>query len=406
MPRISKKNATKADENANINMTAEEKAHAEKLAKVRSMLEKLQEKNGTGTIMLLGDQPIQQVPVISTGIFPLDLALSIGGLPKGRICEFFGPEGGGKTTVALYCIAACQRAGGVAALMDMEHSLDPHLAHICGVNTNEMVFSQPDHAEQMLDTMQKLIESDTVDLIVVDSVAAMVTKSEIENTLSDTEKVGAVARLMSTTLRRLTGIADSHGVTIIFINQLRQTISSGYSYGPTETTTGGRALKFYSSIRLDVRRVKQIKKGDDVVGHELYIKVVKNKLAPPFKTAHLSLIYGKGIPESMAIADMAIDLGVAKKKGSWITYKGETLGQGRDGVADSLKKSPDLMAEIKNELQERFKKTDEDELMEPVVDEDDEQATETADIEPESIDLELEEAEPKPEAQGQGTAEV
>lgn len=322
----------------------------ERLEKLKAVLQNINSK-GKGSIMMLGeDEPIQKIPVIPSGVFPLDVALQVGGFPRGRVCELFGPEGGGKTTIALYLIAACQRNGGVAAFMDMEHALDLNLAAAYGVNVNEMPFAQPDSAEQMLAMIEKMIQSRTVDLIVIDSVAAMASEAELEGSLSDTERVGQVARVMSTALRRLTPIASSNNVTVVFINQLRQAISIGYSQGPTETTPGGRALKFYSSIRIEVKRGKQIKKGEDVIGHELFVKVVKNKLAPPYKTAHCSLIYGKGIPEDLCIVDMAIDREIIKKKGSWLQYRHETLGQGKDGVVAAMQKDPKLKEDLKADI--------------------------------------------------------
>lgn len=323
----------------------------EKKKRIDDCLKSIQNKFDKGTIMLLGAQPIKKVPVTSTGVFPIDVALSIGGIPKGRICEFFGPEGSGKTTVALYSIAACQENGGVAAFLDVEQALDPQLAVSCGVRLEELIFSQPDNANQMLTMAEQLILSDAVDLLVIDSVAAMVTESEMEGTLGESAaKIGELARLMSSSLRKLVNLSSKHGTTIIFINQIRQNINTGYGHGPTETTPGGRALKFYSSVRLEVKRGKQIKKGEEVVGHELFVKVVKNKMAPPFKTAHCSLIYGEGIPEDLCIVDMATDKGVLKRKGSWIVYKGETIAQGRDAMANLLKEKPELRDAIKKEI--------------------------------------------------------
>ena len=323
----------------------------EKKKRIDDCLKSIQNKFDKGTIMLLGAQPIKKVPVTSTGVFPIDVALSIGGIPKGRICEFFGPEGSGKTTVALYSIAACQESGGVAAFLDVEQALDPQLAVSCGVRLEELIFSQPDNANQMLTMAEQLILSDAVDLLVIDSVAAMVTEAEMDGTLGESAtKIGELARLMSSSLRKLVNLASKHGTTIIFINQIRQNINTGYGHGPTETTPGGKALKFYSSVRLEIKRGKQIKKGDDVIGHELFVKVVKNKMAPPFKTAHCSLIYGEGIPEDLCIVDMATDKGVLKRKGSWIVYKGETIAQGRDAMANLLKEKPELRDAIKKEI--------------------------------------------------------
>lgn len=361
---------------------------AKRLEKLQGTLKTLTGKLGKDSIMILGAQPIQDIPVYSTGIFPIDIALSIGGLPQGRICEFFGPEGGGKTTVALYCIASCQKAGGTAAFMDMEHALDPKLAAKCGVKLDELAFSQPDSADQMLSMIELLVRERSVDMIVVDSVAAMASASEMEGNITDVNRVGALASLLSTTLRRLVPLASKNNVTIIFINQLRQTISTGYSQGPTETTPGGKALKFYSSVRLDVRRGKQIKHGEDVVGHELFVKVVKNKLAPPFKNAHLSLIYGKGIPEELTIVDIAIDKGILKKKGSWLAYKHETIAQGKESAAELLKKDSALAAEIKQAVLDKVKQSnfDEDTLADDVEDVTEDDVNEN---EPDTLPLDL-----------------
>ncbi len=301
---------------------------------------------GDGSIMLLGERSKTKVDVIPTGILPVDVALGIGGFPRGRIVEVFGPEGSGKTTLALHAIAEAQKAGGVAAFIDAEHALDPRLAATLGVQVEKLYLSQPDSGEQALFILETLVRSGAVDIIVVDSVAALTPQAEIDGTIGETQ-VGLQARLMSYGLRRLTASISRSNCVVVFINQLRATISSGYSKGPTETTSGGRALKFYTSVRVEVRRGKQITKGDDVIGHDLYVKVVKNKQAPPFRNAHCSLIYGKGIPLTMSIVDMAIDSNVIKRKGSWLTYKGETIAQGKDRLADFLDKNPDLLAEIR-----------------------------------------------------------
>lgn len=301
---------------------------------------------GEGAIMRLGDEVQRAVEVIHTGILPLDVALGIGGLPRGRIVEVFGPEGSGKTTLALHAIAEAQKAGGVAAFIDAEHALDPRLAAALGVNIESLYLSQPDSGEQALYILETLVRSGAVDIVVVDSVAALTPQAEIDGTIGESQ-VGLQARLMSYGLRRLTASISRSNCVVVFINQLRATIPVGYSKGPTETTTGGRALKFYTSVRIEVRRGKQISRGDDAIGHELFIKVVKNKQAPPFRSAHCSLIYGKGIPLTMAIVDMAIDGNVVKRKGSWLTYKGETLAQGKDKLTSYLDEHPDLMAEIR-----------------------------------------------------------
>ena len=309
-------------------------------------LDDIRSKFGDGSIMRLGERNTANVEVIPTGILPLDVALGIGGLPRGRIVEVFGPEGSGKKTLALHAIAEAQKAGGVAAFIDAEHALDPRLAAALGVQIESLYLSQPDSGEQALFILETLVRSGAVDIVVVDSVAALTPQAEIDGTIGESQ-VGLQARLMSYGLRRLTASIARSNCVVVFINQLRATIPTGYSKGPTETTTGGRALKFYTSVRIEVRRGKQISKGDDVIGHELYIKVVKNKQAPPFRSAHCSLIYGKGIPLTMSIVDMAIDANVIKRKGSWLTYKGETIAQGKDRLAEFLDKNPEMLAEIR-----------------------------------------------------------
>ncbi|MDR1977508.1 MAG: recombinase RecA [Synergistaceae bacterium] len=308
-------------------------------------LEDIREKFGQGSIMRLGENVKANVEVISSGILPLDVALGIGGFPKGRIIEIFGPEGSGKTTVALYALAEAQKAGGVAAFIDAEHALDPRLAATLGVNIESLYLSQPDSGEQALYVLDTLVRSGAVDIVVVDSVAALTPQAEIDGRIGESQ-LGLQARLMSYALRRLTSIISKTNCCVIFINQLRALISTGYGSGPTETTTGGRALKFYSSVRLEVKRGKKIEKGDDTIGHELYMKVVKNKQAPPFRSGHASLIYGKGIPKGVAVVDMAVDYEIIKKKGSWLAYKGETLGQGKESVAQFIEKNPELEKEI------------------------------------------------------------
>jgi len=308
-------------------------------------IDDIRSKFGDGSIMRLGDDTLANVEVIPTGILPLDVALGIGGFPRGRIVEVFGPEGSGKTTLALHALAEAQKAGGVAAFIDAEHALDPRLAQSLGVNVADLYIAQPDSGEQALYILETLVRSGAVDIVVVDSVAALTPQAEIDGKIGDTQ-VGLQARLMSYSLRRLTSAISKSNSIVVFINQLRATISTGYSRGPSETTTGGRALKFYTSVRVEVKRGKSVTKGDDTIGHELWIKVVKNKQAPPFRTAHTTLVYGKGIPNNMSTVDMAIDAGIIKRKGSWLAYKGETLGQGKDNVANYLEEHPDLNEEI------------------------------------------------------------
>jgi len=312
-------------------------------------IEDIRGKFGEGSIMRLGESFKSAVEVISTGILPLDVALGIGGLPKGRIVEIFGPEGSGKTTVALHAVAEAQKAGGIAAFIDAEHALDPRLASTLGVDVQSLYIAQPDSGEQALYVLDTLVRSSAVDIVVVDSVAALTPQAEIDGKIGDSQ-VGLQARLMSYALRRLTSAISKSNCVVVFINQLRAKISTGYSQGPQETTTGGRALKFYSSVRIEVKRGKSITKGDDTIGHELWMKVVKNKQAPPFKTGHSSLVYGKGIPKGMSIVDMAIDFDVVKRKGSWLAYKGETLAQGKEAVAQYIEEHPELMKEIVDEV--------------------------------------------------------
>ena len=305
----------------------------------------IRSKFGDGAIMRLGDTAKKSVEVIPSGVLPLDVALGIGGYPKGRIVEIFGPEGSGKTTIALCAVAEAQKAGGIAAFIDAEHALDPRLAKTLGVDIDNLYLAQPDSGEQALYILDQMVRTGAVDIIVVDSVAALTPQAEIDGRIGESQ-MGLQARLMSYSLRRLASIIAKTNCIVVFINQLRALISTGYAQGPSETTTGGRALKFYASIRLEVRRGKKLEKSDVTIGHELYLKVVKNKLAPHFRTAHASLLYGKGIPVGVAVVDMAIDYGIIGKKGSWLTYKGETIGQGKETVAKFLADNPALQDEI------------------------------------------------------------
>ena len=330
-----------------MNGLGEEKDAADEM--LEQTIEDIRGKFGQGSIMRLGDNAWANVEIIPSGILPLNIALGVGGYPKGRIVEIFGPEGSGKTTVALYAIAEAQKAGGVAAFIDAEHALDPRLAAALGVDIESLYLSQPDSGEQALYVLDALVRSGAVDLVVVDSVAALTPQAEIDGKIGESQ-LGLQARLMSYALRRLTSIVSKTNCVVIFINQLRALISTGYGAGPPETTTGGRALKFYSSVRLEVRRGKKLEKGEETIGHELYLKVVKNKLAPPFRSAHTSLIYGKGIPMGVAVVDMAVDYEVIRRKGSWLSYKGETLGQGKEAVAQFLEKNPSVQEEIIKEI--------------------------------------------------------
>jgi recombination protein RecA len=311
----------------------------------------IRSKFGDGAIMRLGDEVQRVAEVIPSGILPLDVALGIGGIPRGRVVEIFGPEGGGKTTIALHILAEAQKKGGLAAFIDAEHALDPRLASSLGVDTANLYMSQPDSGEQAFYILDTLVRSGAFDVVVIDSVAALTPQAEIDGKMGEgSNQMGLHARLMSYALRRLTAAISKSNTTVIFINQLRAQISTGYGAGPTETTTGGRALKFYSSVRIEVKRGKQVTQGETVIGHELWVKVVKNKQAPPFRTAHTTLIYGKGVPKAMSVLDMAIDREVVKRKGSWLAYKGETLGQGKEGVASYMDEHPELMEEITKDV--------------------------------------------------------
>ncbi|NLD04372.1 MAG: recombinase RecA [Synergistaceae bacterium] len=308
-------------------------------------------KFGDGAIMRLGDEVMRVAEVIPSGILSLDVALGIGGIPRGRVVEIFGPEGGGKTTIALHILAEAQKKGGLAAFIDAEHALDPRLAAALGVDTANLYMSQPDSGEQAFYILDTLVRSGAFDVVVIDSVAALTPQAEIDGKMGEgSNQMGLHARLMSYALRRLTAAISKSNTTVIFINQMRSQINTGYGAGPSETTTGGRALKFYSSVRIEVKRGKQVTQGETVIGHELWIKVVKNKQAPPFRTAHTTLIYGKGVPKAMSVLDMAIDREVVKRKGSWLSYKGETLGQGKEGVASYMDEHPELMEEITKDV--------------------------------------------------------
>lgn len=320
-------------------------------AALDTALAQVEKSFGKGSAMRLGDRPEQNVEVIPTGSLALDMALGIGGLPKGRIVEVYGPESSGKTTLALHVVANAQKAGGVAAFIDAEHALDPVYARKLGVDTDSLIVSQPDNGEQALEIADMLIRSGALDVIVIDSVAALVPKAEIEGDMGDSH-VGLQARLMSQALRKMTGALAQAGTTAIFINQLREKI--GVFFGNPETTTGGKALKFYSSVRLDIRRIQTIKNGDEAVGNRTRVKVVKNKMAPPFKSAEFDMLYGEGISREGSALDMAIQVGVVKKSGSWFTYEGDQLGQGRENVRNFLKDNPAVTEEIENKVKAEF----------------------------------------------------
>ncbi|MEV8506537.1 recombinase RecA [Actinoplanes sp. NPDC051475] len=306
---------------------------------------------GKGSVMRLGERPVVQTAVIPTGSIALDVALGVGGLPRGRVIEVYGPESSGKTTVALHAVANAQRAGGIAAFIDAEHALDPDYARALGVDTDALLVSQPDTGEQALEIADMLIRSGALDVIVIDSVAALVPRAEIEGEMGDSH-VGLQARLMSQALRKITGILNNSGTTAIFINQLREKI--GVMFGSPETTTGGRALKFYSSVRLDVRRIESLKDGTDVVGNRTRVKVVKNKVAAPFKQAEFDIMYGKGISREGSLIDVGVEQSIIRKAGAWYTYDGDQLGQGKEKAREFLKENPDVAAEIEKKILEKL----------------------------------------------------
>lgn len=306
---------------------------------------------GKGSVMRLGERPQIQMAVIPTGSIALDVALGVGGLPRGRVVEIYGPESSGKTTVALHAVASAQRAGGIAAFIDAEHALDPEYAKALGVDTDAMLVSQPDTGEQALEIADMLIRSGALDIIVIDSVAALVPRAEIEGEMGDSH-VGLQARLMSQALRKITGVLNNTGTTAIFINQLREKI--GVMFGSPETTTGGRALKFYASVRLDVRRIESLKDGTDVVGNRTRVKVVKNKVAAPFKQAEFDIMYGKGISREGSLIDVGVEQSIIRKSGAWYTYDGDQLGQGKEKAREFLKENPDVAAEIEKKILEKL----------------------------------------------------
>ncbi len=319
-----------------------------KLKALQTTLEKLDKTFGKGTVMRLSDSKVVDVPVISTGSLGLDLALGIGGVPRGRIIEVYGPESSGKTTLAMHCIAEAQKSGGLAAFIDAEHAFDRSYAEKLGIDIENLLISQPDNGEQALEIAEHLISSGALDIIVIDSVAALVPRAELEGEMGDS-KMGLQARLMSQALRKLTGVISKTGCACIFINQLRDKI--GVMYGSPETTTGGNALKYYASVRLDIRRVGQIKESaDNILGNRTKVKVVKNKLAPPFKVIEFDIMYGEGISKIGEVIDLAVELNVVKKSGSWFSYETNRLGQGRDSVKELLKDNPELLDELETKI--------------------------------------------------------
>ena len=317
-----------------------------------SALKQIEKDFGKGSIMRLGDAKANMnVEVISTGILPLDIALGVGGVPRGRIIEVYGPESSGKTTVTLHMIAEAQKAGGIAAFIDAEHALDPVYAQKLGVNIDDLLISQPDTGEQALDIVDALVRSGAIDIIVVDSVAALVPKAEIEGEMGDSH-VGLHARLMSQAMRKLTGIISKSQTVAIFINQIREKV--GVMFGNPETTTGGRALKFYSSVRLDVRKIDKITQVQDVIGSRTRIKVVKNKVAPPFKMAEFDIMYGEGVSKMSSIIDMGVEMDIVDKSGAWFSYEGTRLGQGKENAKQALKEQPELCAEIEAKIRAKL----------------------------------------------------
>ncbi len=316
----------------------------EKLKALQLTIDKLEKSYGKGAVMKLSDESVIDIPSIPTGSVSLDIALGVGGIPRGRIVEIYGPESSGKTTLTLHCIAEAQKQGGMAAFIDAEHAFDRGYAEKLGIDTENLLISQPDNGEQALEIAEHLIRSGAIDIIVIDSVAALVPKAELEGEMGDS-KMGLQARLMSQALRKLTGAINKTGCTCIFINQLREKI--GVMFGNPETTTGGNALKFYSSVRLDIRRIGQIKESaDNILGNRTRVKVVKNKVAPPFKVVEFDIMYGEGISKVGEIIDLGVELGIINKAGSWFSYKGNKLGQGRDSVKTLLLDNPELMEEM------------------------------------------------------------
>ena len=332
-------------------MASEKTENAEKLKALKLTLDTLDKKYGKGTIMKLGDTQIDAMEIIPSGSLGLDIALGVGGYPKGRIVEIYGPESSGKTTLAIHAIAECQKKGGIAAIIDAEHAFDKTYAQRLGCDVDNLLISQPDDGEQALEIADSLIRSGAVDIVVVDSVAALVPKAELEGEMGDS-KMGLQARLMSQAMRKLTATISKTGCTCIFINQLREKI--GVMFGSPETTTGGNALKFYASIRLDIRRIGQIKDGDEIVGNRAKVKVVKNKVAPPFRICEFDIVYGQGVSKVGEIVDLGVETNVVQKSGSWFSYEGAKLGQGRDSVKQLLIDNPEMAIEIERKVKEKL----------------------------------------------------
>lgn len=326
---------------------------SDKLKALQLAMEKIEKDHGKGTIMKMGDSKVEEIPVISTGSIGLDLALGVGGYPRGRVIEIFDPESSGKTTLAIHAIAEAQRNGGIAAIIDAEHAFDRFYAEKLGVDVNNLLISQPDNGEQALEIADQLIRSSALDIVVIDSVAALTPKAEIEGDMGDS-KMGLQARLMSQALRKLTGTINKTNTTCIFINQLREKI--GVMFGNPETTTGGNALKFYASVRLDIRKTGQLKDGENVIGNQTRVKIVKNKVAPPFRKAEFDIMFGEGISKIGELIDMGVEFGIIKKSGSWFSYGETKLAQGRDATKDLLRDNPELADEIEVKVREAAKK--------------------------------------------------
>ena len=345
--------------------------NSEKRKALDAAMSQIEKQFGKGSVMKLGDFKETGVDAISTGALNLDIALGIGGIPRGRIIEIYGPESSGKTTLALHAVAEAQKAGGEAAFIDAEHALDPVYAKKIGVDIDNLIVSQPDTGEQALEIAEALIRSGAIDIVVVDSVAALVPKAEIDGDMGDAH-VGLQARLMSQALRKLAGTINKTNATIIFINQLREKV--GVMFGNPETTAGGRALKYYASVRMDIRRVEAIKQDGEVVGNRTRVKIVKNKVAPPFREAEFDIVYGKGISKEGSVLDLAVTLDIIEKAGSWFSYNGERIGQGRENIKKYLADNPNFMAEVEKKVRDNFNKAFENALGD--VEEDEEQETE------------------------------
>jgi recombination protein RecA len=328
------------------------KPSLEKLKALQLAMDKIEKDHGKGTIMKMGDNKVEEVAVIPTGSIGLNIALGVGGYPRGRVIEIYGPESSGKTTLAIHAIAEAQKAGGIAAFIDAEHAFDRFYAEKLGVNTDELLISQPDNGEQALEIADQLIRSSAIDIVVIDSVAALTPKAELEGDMGDS-KMGLQARLMSQALRKLTANINKTNTTCVFINQLRDKI--GVMFGNPETTTGGNALKFYSSVRLDIRRITQIKDGEEAIGNQTRVKVVKNKVAPPFRKAEFDIMFGEGISRSGEILDLGVEFGIIKKSGSWFSYGETKLAQGRDAAKNVIKDNPELAAELESKITEAIK---------------------------------------------------